>query len=81
MPNKKNRGKTIDATFDDEKEVSYEGVMTEILMRLSSIEKLLLDKRVFTKNEFAKEIELNVEKFKVALNEQVDKSNKKGLNN
>ncbi len=78
----KKRGETVDAMFEDDKDVSFEGVLTEILMRLSALEKVLLNKKVFTQTEFAKEIEVNVEKFKVALNDQVKEyNNKKGLKN
>jgi len=78
----KNKNKSIDATFEEDKNANVEGILTEILMRLAAVEKLLLDKKVFTQNEFAKEIENNVEKFKVALNDQVKEfSNKRGLKN
>ncbi len=83
MVDAKNRGKVIDATFeDDKKDINVEGILTETLIRLAALEKLLIKNKAFTQEEYIKEIELNVEKFKVALNDQVGKFNhKKGLKN
>lgn len=82
MVDTKKRGKIITGTLEDDKDINFEGIITEILMRLASVEKLLLNKKVFTKEEFAKEIEANVEKFKDALNIQVKEfKDKKGIQN
>lgn len=51
-----------------------DGVITELLLRVSTLEKLLLDKKVFTAKEFGDIFEASVKKVTNLMQEQDKKS-------
>ena len=46
----------------DQDNIDRDGVITELLLRISTLEKLLIDKKIFTAKEFSNIFEASVKK-------------------
>lgn len=63
---------------EENKKDKFTQSMTEVLIRLASLEKLLLDKNIFSKEELLTVINDNINKFKSELEKQLS-SHKKDI--
>lgn len=64
---------------NEKDDINLEGVVTELLLRISTLERLLLDKKVFTNKEYSSIFENSVNKVTELMKSETENKTEENL--